>query len=238
MKNYKFTDKFADKFTLRLAAVMMSVLLSTGNLPAQEKNWNEINIIRVNLFEKRSAEFQVSGIVTDAATGLPLEGAQIKVAGLPFAAISDETGAYKITLPSLLEVLVAGSPDYSLREVPVVGRSVVNIQLYAEDFKMGYGTTQTLTEVKRKAELTYPSADAIDFSTSTALSVETDFQARLGGSVRTITRSGSLDMGAAIFIRGLNSLYATAQPLFVIDGVIRDLQLNNSSVHNGFFSNP
>jgi TonB-linked SusC/RagA family outer membrane protein len=78
----------------------------------------------------------------------------------------------------------------------------------------------------------------INFSTSTAISVETDLQAHLGSDVRVITRSGSLDMGAAIFIRGINSLHATAQPLFVIDGVIRDLQLNNTSVHNGFFSNP
>ena len=40
-----------------------------------------------------------------------------------------------------------------------------------------------------------------------------------------------------MFIRGLNSLNANAQPLIVIDGIIQDMQQNRSSLHYGDYTN-
>jgi len=41
----------------------------------------------------------------------------------------------------------------------------------------------------------------------------------------------------SLFIRGINSLNANAQPLFIVDGVIWNNLYDASSIHQGFFSN-
>jgi TonB-linked SusC/RagA family outer membrane protein len=217
MKNYKFI------WTVGVISVLLSVgTLSAqdANSPAQERNWNEINMIRVNLLEMRRTTFQVSGTVIDAHTGAALAGAQIRTKDQRTAAMSDETGNFEINVLSLHEVLSISAPGYAVRETPLQGRTQLTVSLYPKFFTSGYEQGVT------------------DFSKSTALSPETEVQARLGGQVRTISRSGVPAIGGAMFIQGINSLNANAQPLILIDGVIWDNQLENTSVHNGYFSNP
>ena len=50
-------------------------------------------------------------------------------------------------------------------------------------------------------------------------------------------RSAAPDAGASMFIRGLNSLNANAQPLIVVDGIEQDMQQNRQSLHSGQFNN-
>ena len=61
-------------------------------------------------------------------------------------------------------------------------------------------------------------------SNSSSLTIENDIENRLNASVRTINRGGEPAQGAAMFVNGLNSLNANAQPLVVVDGVIWDMQ--------------
>jgi TonB-linked SusC/RagA family outer membrane protein len=182
---------------------------------------------------------EITGSVTDEATGRPLLGAQIKVADTPYSAFADEKGHFSIEIPSLYEVLVFAAPDYALRELPLQGRQQVDVQLYRQAFTSGYANEETLLNgAQRKARAITATSQSNDFSGSTAIAFGQEMQARLGGDVRTLTRSGMPGMGTVQFIRGLNSLNANAQPLIVVDGVIWDAQLSNQSVHNGFFSDP
>jgi TonB-linked SusC/RagA family outer membrane protein len=214
------------------------MLMAATTLSAQEeeKDFFHINVLHVTLYE--AEEVEVSGIITDAATGRPLMGAQVKVAGTDLSAISDDEGLYTIKAPTAKEVLIIGMPDYALREAPLQGRIAVNISLYRDIFTSGYGNMETLSGVQRKTLTLSAAETAAGFSLSTAIAPEAEIQARLGADVRAITRSGTTGSGAALFLRGFNSLNANAQPLFIVDGVIWDNQLNNSSIHLGFFSNP
>jgi TonB-linked SusC/RagA family outer membrane protein len=164
--------------------------------------------------------WKITGTVTDARTGAALAGAQITAADRQTAAMTGEAGNFEINSPSLHEILSVSAPGYALREIPLQGRTQVAVSLYPEFFTSGY-------------EESLP-----DFSRSTALSVESEIQARLGGEVRTVSRSGVPGMGGSMFIRGINSLNANAQPLILVDGVIWDNQWDNTSIHNGYFSNP
>jgi TonB-linked SusC/RagA family outer membrane protein len=178
-------------------------------------------ILNVTLKEGRSVPLlNVTGVVTDARTGAALAGAQIGTKDKQTSAMTGETGEFEIDLPSLHEVLLISMPGYALRETPLQGRTQVAVALYPKFFTSGY-------------EL-----PLMDFSQSTALTPETEIQARLGSDVRAVTRSGAPGVGAALFIRGINSLNANAQPLILLDGVVWDNQWDNTSVHNGFFSNP
>ena len=65
----------------------------------------------------------------------------------------------------------------------------------------------------------------------------TDIEGLMGADVRAITRSGGPGYGAAMFIRGLNSLNANAQPLIVVDGIVQDMQQTRTALHYGDYNN-
>jgi TonB-linked SusC/RagA family outer membrane protein len=233
-------------------AGLCACLLWAGALPAQEvtepevktatvadeEHKKNVNIIHTVL-SVASWNVTITGVVTDEATGRPLVGAQIKVADSHYSAFAGEDGRFSLEVPSPEAVLVITAPDYVLRELPLQGRQTVDIQLYRQGFASGYGNIETLLNgAQRKTISLAAVSQGDDFSNSTAIALESEIQARLGGDVRTITRSGTPGMGSAMFIRGFNSLNANAQPLIVVDGIIWDAQLSNASIHNGFFSDP
>jgi TonB-linked SusC/RagA family outer membrane protein len=180
----------------------------------------------------------VSGVVRDAVTGRALMGVRINAANQPASAITDSVGAYSIKIRSFSDVLIVSAPDYAVREVPLQGRQAADIRLYSTLFSSGYGTIESLSGNRRRTTGYQAANEAADFSSATALSIDSKMQDLLGGDVRAIHRSGTSGTGASLFIRGLNSLNASAQPLFVIDGVIWDNQLDGASIHKGYFSNP
>ena len=69
------------------------------------------------------------------------------------------------------------------------------------------------------------------------MTVEGDIENKLNAAVRTINRGGMPAQGVAMFMNGINSLNANAQPLIVVDGVIWDMQYDRSTLHNGFVNN-
>ncbi|GHT42869.1 SusC/RagA family TonB-linked outer membrane protein [Bacteroidia bacterium] len=181
----------------------------------------------------------MTGSVVDAHTKRPLMGARVRVAETNLSSITDEAGVFKLQVPSsTAAVLIVSMVDYAEREVPVQGKSETVVELYPANFASGYGAVNTLKGSTRNALVTNSAAEASGFANSTAMSVESEMQSRLGGDVRVLTRSGTPGIGASLFIRGINSLNANAQPLFVVDGVVWDNQLNNASIHKGNFSNP
>ena len=180
----------------------------------------------------------VTGTVCDASTQLPLLGARVATATQSASAVTDVDGSFSIKVASFSEVLIVSAPDYAVREIPLQGRQSVGIQLYSARFTSGYGTMESLSGPRRKTTTAHAGNTVSDFSASTAFSIEPEIQARLGGDVRAIHRTGLAGTGASLFIRGLNSLNAGAQPLIVVDGVVWDNQLEGVSVHAGYFSNP
>jgi TonB-linked SusC/RagA family outer membrane protein len=179
-----------------------------------------------------------SGVVRDAVTGRPLMGVQIKAADRTASAITDSLGVYSIKVHSLSEVLIVSLPDYSVREVPLQGKQSADIRLYSTLFSSGYGTIESLSGIRRKTPNSQTANEASGFWSATPMSIDSKVQDLLGGDVRAVHRSGVSGIGTSLFIRGLNSLNASAQPLFIVDGVIGDNQLDGTSIHKGYFSNP
>jgi TonB-linked SusC/RagA family outer membrane protein len=231
-------------FTRLLILLLPALEVAAQAVKSEEQDdFSNINVLHVvlrvaNENDALSANDTLSGWVRDAATLAPIAGARVQLAETPLAVITSQEGRFKIPGNSKAAVLIVTAPDYSLREVALQGRTEATIDLYPEMFTSGYGTVPVLTGTERSALLTEPAASVSDFSRTSAFSAESDLQARLGGDVRTVMRSGVEGMGAAMFIRGLNSLNANAQPLIIVDGVIWDNQLATTSVNKGYFSNP
>lgn len=203
--------------------------------------WMRMGITGVLLFSVAclfAQENVVSGIVSDASTGMPLLGAQVEVVSKTASAITDADGAFSIKLTNPSEVLIVGAPGYATREIPLQGKTNVDIQLYSALFTSGYEAMESFSGVRRKTITTQAGNAVSDFSASTAFSIEPEIQSRLGGDVRVLNHTGIAGAGASLFIRGFNSLNASAQPLIVLDGVVWDNQLDAVSIHSGFISNP
>ncbi|MEX2593767.1 MAG: SusC/RagA family TonB-linked outer membrane protein, partial [Anditalea sp.] len=162
----------------------------------------------------------ISGTVTSQADGETLPGVTVVVKGTGTGTVTDLDGQYNIDVPNEDDVLVFSSIGYITQELPVNGRSVIDVAL-AEDVKaldevvvVGYGT-------QRKSDLTgaVASIKAEKLLDRQSFSVSQALQGRLPG-VDVYANTAAPGAPAKIRIRGINSINSGVDPLFVVDGVI------------------
>ena len=169
----------------------------------------------------------VTGTVYDAATNTPMAGVRVQATGhSKVTAMTDGEGKYMLNIPSYVTLLNFSTPEYLLVQRAVGENDIINVRLYSDKFEKNYTDEIAVTA----------GADFKPGITS-AVTIDAEIQNNLGADVRTINRSGTTGIGAAMFIRGINSLNANTQPMFVVDGVIWDMQEGNETVHMGMYNN-
>lgn len=159
----------------------------------------------------------VTGVVTDAASGIPIPGVNIIIQGTTNGTMTNADGEYTIDVNNLDITLVFSSIGYSSRSIALEGRQTLNVELEEEITSLdelvviGYG-------VQRKSDLTgavsVVNTDDIEKVASNNISKV------LQGQAAGVQVHGSGEPGAnpVIKIRGIGSFRNNA-PLFVIDGV-------------------
>ena len=169
------------------------------------------------------------GVVTDQATQAPLAGIQLQAVGNNrYTAMTDETGSFTIKVPVFTTALYVHASEYLSQQVAInAGDSTqfVAIRMLKDKFQKMYGQTTDYT------------AKAVAEITNFGVTVDNEISNKLGGDMHTVMRSAAVDGGAAMFIRGLNSITADAQPLVIVDGVELDMQRDRYSLHDGQFNN-
>lgn len=161
----------------------------------------------------------VKGTVTDAIG--PVIGASVIQKGTTNGAVTEIDGTYTLNVPSNA-VLTISCIGYRTQEVSVDGRARLDFfleedtEMLSEVVVVGYG------QMKR-ADLTGAVASVGDeaISKSVVTSIDQVLQGRAAG-VQIQANSGTPGASSSIRIRGINSLNATNQPIFVIDGVVID----------------
>lgn len=170
---------------------------------------------------------EVKGVVYDAATNQPLSGVRVQALNNRYySALTDEKGEYTLRVPEYITALYVSTDGYNGVQVALRGENLRNVYLYSNQLPSLYsnGTNILQKRVERINE-------------SSSITIENDIEQRLHGAVRTINRGGMPAQGAAMFINGLNSLNASAQPLVVVDGVVWDMQYSRTTLHQGFYTN-
>lgn len=168
------------------------------------------------------ADFTVQGIVTDAQNGEPLPGANVVLEGTSQGTTTDSEGRYSLQVPDGEGTLVFSFVGYSTREIPVEGRSEINVTLkpgvMAEEVVVtGYGGTQQ----ERTITGSVSSINAEELTQTNATSLSDALVGKVAG-INTRKPSGRPGAGTQIQIRNMGD------PLFVIDGVPKDEgQFNN-----------
>ena len=171
---------------------------------------------------------EVRGRVLDATTRTPLSGAMVRVSEVEgYSVLTESDGSYTLLVPLFATSLEVSSPDLNMVKIGLrKGEQQTDVLLYPETFSADYQQSTDVTAMTQ----------AQDFRFSPAITVESEIQGRLGADVHTTTRNGTPGIGSVMFIDGLGSLNANAQPLIVVDGVIFDQQFGRTTLHEGFFN--
>jgi TonB-dependent starch-binding outer membrane protein SusC len=177
-------------------------------------------LIVVTLFFSFSmvAQKAITGMITDAATGEALIGANILIKGTSNGTITDIDGTFSLNA-SVGDVLVISYTGYTGTELTVTEESTYNVQLGAGRFLdevvvVGYGS-------QRQKELTSAvvSVGEKDFNKGPIASPAQLLQGKVAG-LQIYNRGGNPNSQPTIRVRGLSTVGANVQPLIVIDGVI------------------
>ena len=173
----------------------------------------------------KNPTINVKGLVIDAATKTPLAGVRLKTLNDDrYAAMTDGDGKFTIKVPTFATVLFVQSPKYMSQQVGIVaGDSTqqVRISMLSDAFSPMYEDGTTIT------------AKNSFVSDGNGLTIDEEMTEKLGGDIRMNMHSGNLEQGAAMFIRGISSINANAQPLVILDGVELDMQQSRLSLHQG-----
>ncbi len=213
-------------FPLRtLGFLGLAILLS---VPVSAQNTEQKDSVQAKENGERLARYHVRGQVVNASTGSGFAGAQLSSPNLKVSAMTDEQGYFEIGLPDLNVNLYVDAPGFARQIVPVKGRDVVNISLQEKNGKNYYD----------ESVLASAGEYTISGFTSGRSDIVDDLASGLNGQVRAIQRSGEPGGSASFFLRGYNSLTASSQPLFVVDGVIWQMQETSACAVDNYYNNP
>lgn len=204
--NYSM-QAYACKFLKFIWCPLILILLITGSVHAQTQR------------------ITVTGTVTDQETGETIIGASVKVKGTSTGASTDNKGKFSINAPSdgVLSIAYVG---YGSIEVPINAKTIINIKIKPDNqgldevVVVGYGTTRkkdltgSVASIKKEAIKDVP-----------ITRVDQMIQGKAAG-VQVTAVDGSPGTGSTIRIRGGNSINASNEPLYVIDGLIGGGDLN------------
>ncbi|AWO02173.1 SusC/RagA family TonB-linked outer membrane protein [Chitinophaga alhagiae] len=162
---------------------------------------------------------KLTGSVKDADNGDPLPGVTVSVKGTTLGTTTDGNGLFVLNNVTLPATLVFSYIGFSTQAVEAGGRREFNIQLKRESQDMqqvvvvGYGT-QKKTELTGAISTFRPD----DLNARPVLGPDQLLQGRVAG-VNVSSASGMPGSAMRVSVRGIGSLSASNEPLYVVDGV-------------------
>jgi TonB-dependent starch-binding outer membrane protein SusC len=167
----------------------------------------------------------VTGKITDSQSGQPLNGATVTVKGTKQATKTAEDGSFAIQVDGNNSVLVISNVGYTNSEITVRNNASANIHLQpssgalGEVVVIGYGSV-------RKSDVTgsVSSIKAKDLTPGANVSIDQALAGRAAG-VQVYQKSGEPGSSISVKVRGISSITAGNDPLYVIDG----MPVNNGS---------
>jgi len=171
------------------------------------------------LFGAAFSQQQITGMVTDASTNQPLIGATVIVTGTNKGALVNVDGKYEIEA-NPEDVLQFSFIGYETREISVGDQTVIDVALFESATELddvvviGYGTV-------KKEDLTGAVAvvSSEDLNRTPATNFTSAIQGRAPG-VLVARNTGQPGAEPSIRVRGVGSINRSADPIYVIDGVI------------------
>ena len=173
----------------------------------------------------------ITGIVTEDGSKAPIGSAQIQVRGTTTGSLTREDGTFSVRVPGGDVTLIVRRLGYPPVEVRVLAsQSTVNIVMRKDALKLDQVviTGQATGISRRNLPNSVASVSAEQVSRVSSPSVDQALQGKVAGA-QISTSTGAPGGGNRVRIRGISSILGSAQPLYVIDGVI----VSDVSIGNG-----
>lgn len=167
----------------------------------------------------------ITGKITDADNGSPLIGASVKLKGTNKGTATNSNGEFSLSSPET-GVLILSNVGYATQEIPVKGRTVINVALKTDNNNLnevvvvGYKSV-----IKRDVSGAVSSINMKDLKDIPAASLLSLLAGKAPG-VQAVTRTGLPGgSGGGLVIRGNTSLSdasdvnGLSNPLYIVDGV-------------------
>jgi TonB-dependent SusC/RagA subfamily outer membrane receptor len=224
-KSENLTDKsFSKRYSISpgksLGGILSNVLPNFG-LEYKALTSSTVGIFKEgDKFEPESLRMQVvSGTVTEASSGSTLPSVNVTVKGSPTIGTStDADGNYSLEVPSLQDTLRFSFVGFRTREVPINGRTTIDVELTMEAVR-GQEVVVSGYQTQQRSDVT-GSISSVDADLAFAgKSVNNPIQS-LQGQVAGMFVSASGDPSGEdtqVNIRGISTLNDNS-PLYVIDG--------------------
>ncbi|WP_372949312.1 carboxypeptidase-like regulatory domain-containing protein [Mariniphaga sp.] len=165
------------------------------------------------------AQKDITGTVTDAATGEPLPGVSIVISGTTMGTISDFDGNFSITVPEENNQLEFSMIGYSRKAVALDGVTMLNVTLQESTTALeeivvtGYSTQSRAEMTTSISKLDTKNLESVPRSNAA-----TALQGTIAGLKVTQT-TGQPGSTPSMVVRGGTSFSGTGSPLILIDGV-------------------
>lgn len=173
------------------------------------------------------AQNKISGKITDETNGEPLIGASVVAKGTTVGTVTDVDGNFSFDAPANVTALTVSYVGYAPQEIAMTpGQTSFTIAMAASNtlndvVVVGYGTQTKTRVVGAVSTISGRSLDQLPFG-----SLDNMLQGQATG-VQVTGQSGRPGAPAFIRIRGVGSISAGRDPLYVVDGV---------AVSNDFYS--
>lgn len=162
------------------------------------------------------AQSRLTGLVTSAEDGEPVVGASVKAKGLNAGAVTNADGEFTINVPVGTELQIT-----YLGMVPKTVKAAHNMRIVLESDShtlegvvvTGYGSARKLGTIA--GSVSSVSGDAL--SLRPAASVSDALQGQVAG-LQVFTSSGEPSAVSSMTIRGVTSINAETEPLYILDG--------------------
>ncbi|HZH73200.1 MAG TPA: carboxypeptidase-like regulatory domain-containing protein, partial [Mariniphaga sp.] len=158
-----------------------------------------------------------TGTVTDNRN-LPLPGVTVVVKGTVQGTVTDADGKFSLTLPSDATTLQFSFVGMRTQEIEIGNRTTFNVSLEEETIgidevvAIGYGTQRRSLVTNAISRVNFDEENMRNVLSPSQL-----LEGRVAG-VTTSTGSGNLGSSERVSIRGMASISASNEPLYVIDG--------------------
>ena len=174
---------------------------------------------------------RVSGRVTVEGSGEGVAAASVNVVGTSLGTYTDDQGRFTLNVPDGPVVLRVRRIGYTQKALTVpAGATDANLALSRDvlqlETQVVTGTATTVSSVNAANAVTVVTGEKLN--KVPAQTIDYALQGKVPGAIIT-QNSGAPGGGVQIQLRGVATINASFQPLYVIDGVIVD----NSQIANG-----
>ncbi|WP_157637857.1 SusC/RagA family TonB-linked outer membrane protein [Flexithrix dorotheae] len=183
------------------------------------------------IFSAYAQDRTLTGTVTSGEDdNSPLPGVNVLIKGTSQGTITDIDGNFKLNAPEGAQALVFSYVGFLNQEVEIGSQSNFNVVLMPDDevlqevIVVGYGTQSESVTLQSVSKVSKE-----QFENQPIVNPQELIQGRAAG-VQMVGTSGVIGSQANIRIRGVASISAGGEPLFVIDGV----PLNDASGSTGY----